>query len=592
MSAPEVVNLVQAALQQHLGGNVAQAEQMYRQALAQEPNQADGLHLLGVLLAQRSEFDAAVPLLKKAVAILPNIAEFHRHLADVYALTDRAAEALDGYRTAIRLDPRDVNALYGAARAAAATNQDGESANFLAAVVNLDPNNHSAWSDLGVVLTRQGNFSKAIEVLQRSLALNPNSGHALTAMSDALRQEGRIDQALEPARRGAESQPDNAWAQIAYGNVLQMLARFEEAAEYYKKAMVLEPNNFDAINNLALTLLKMGRPDEAMHWWERAAEKWPEDPNMKANRSLGLLTLGELERGFAEYESRFASQAFKGSLFPEKPRWNGEDVGGKVVLLNSEQGVGDTIQFVRYVPMLAQRGARILIVCPPEVKELLKTIRGAERVLSRGDEEPVFDLWFPMVSFPYVFKTTLDRVPADVPYLSADPARVARWRKRFAGESRLKVGIVWAGSPQHQNDRARSARLEDFAPLARIEGVRLYSLQKGQPTAALKQVPFEVTPLGDELSDFSETAAAIEALDLTISVDTSVVHLAGALARPVWTLLAYGPDFRWMLNREDTPWYPTMRLLRQPKLHDWTGLMVRVEAELRSKAAEHAEKTR
>jgi tetratricopeptide (TPR) repeat protein len=581
--------MVQTGLAHHLANQVEPAERLYRQVLAIEPSHPDALHLLGVLVAQRGEHQQALPMLQQAVALVPMIGEFHRHLADVYALLNRHAEAFDVYVKAIQLDPNDVLSLYAAARSAAQLGRDAQAAECLQRLTQLQPNSATTWADFGIVLTRLNQLPQSVEALQRSIAIE-STGHALTGLSDALRQLNRVDEATEPARRGAELQPEVAWAQIAYGNVLQVLARFDEAVDHYRKALAIEPGHFDAINNLGLTLLKMGQPVEALKTWDEAVEKHPDNANLRANRSLAILTLGNLARGFAEYESRFESLAFRSTPQPSKPRWRGEDVRGKTILLSSEQGLGDTIHFARYVPMIAQTGARVVIACPPEIKDLLLTVKGVAEVRSRGDADPQFDYWVPMASLPFHFKTTLENVPAEVPYLHADAARIEKWRSRLAGEGIFKVGIVWAGSPLHQNDRSRTCRLEQFFPLARIEGVRLFSLQKGPAAQAVLGAPAELklTALGDELRDFSDTAAVLEALDLLIAVDTSVVHLAGALGRPVWTLLAHGPDWRWLMEREDSPWYPTMRLIRQPKVHDWKSVFERLERELRA----HVEKSK
>ncbi len=575
--------MVQTGLAHHLANQIEPAERLYRQVLSIEPSHPDALHLLGVLVAQRGEHQQALPMLQQAVELAPMIGEFHRHLADVFALSNRHAEALEVYVNAIQRDPNDVLSLYAAARSAAQLGRDAQAAECLQRLTQLQPNNAAAWADFGIVLTRLNQLPPSVEALQRSIAIEP-TGHALTGLSDALRQLNRVDEALDPARRGAELQPEVAWAQIAYGNVLQVLARFDEAVDHYRKALAIEPGHFDAINNLGLTLLKMGRPHEALKTWDEAVRTYPDNANLRANRSLGILTLGDLARGFSEYESRFDSLAFRSTPQPTQPRWRGEDVRGKTILLSSEQGLGDTIHFARYVPRIAETGARVVIACPPEIRDLLLTVKGVAEVRTRGDADPQFDYWVPMASLPFHFKTTLENVPADVPYVHVEPVRVESWRNRLAGEDIFNVGIVWAGSPLHQNDRSRSCHLEQFFPLARIDGVRLFPLQKGPAAQAVAGAPanLNLTSLGDELNDFSDTAAVLGALDLLIAVDTSVVHLAGALGRPVWTLLAHGPDWRWMMEREDSPWYPTMRLFRQPKPHDWASVFEQLERELRA----------
>jgi hypothetical protein len=366
--------------------------------------------------------------------------------------------------------------------------------------------------------------------------------------------------------------------------------------------MQLDPSAFDPPSNLALTLLKMGRATEALAIYDQVCARWPNHPDALANRSLALLTLGQYERGFADYEARWRTRAIRQYQF-EQPRWDGSDPAGKTILLMNEQGLGDTLHFVRYAPLLAARGATMIVACGPELRPVIETVAGVAHVVSDkplrgevvtlGGDTPRWDCYAPLSSLPGLFKTTLETIPATVPYVTADPQRVARFRERLAGDDSVKVGIVWAGTAGHINDRARSTSLAAFAPLAGLAGVTFYSLQKGPPAAQASSPPpgMNLVALGDELNDFADTAALLESLDLLISVDTSVVHLAGAMARPVWTLLAAGPDWRWMLGRANSPWYPTMRLFRQPEPGAWPPVMERVAAELRSRDARHKENT-
>jgi hypothetical protein len=352
--------------------------------------------------------------------------------------------------------------------------------------------------------------------------------------------------------------------------------------------MELDPDNFDAHSNLALVLLKSGDATEALERYNQIIARWPQKRDSLANRSLALLMLGDFPRGFAEYEARWTPDALEAHRRVGRI-WDGSDPSGQTLLLASEQGYGDTIHFVRYAALLADRGARVVVACQPEVEPVVRTVPGVSQILRRGEPIDVkVDAILSLASLPRVMGTTLETIPANVPYVTADPQRVRAWRERLSADpAKLKVGIVWAGSGLHQNDRIRSCSLADLAPLSAVEGVRLYSLQKGAPAKQLESAPpgMNVTPLGDDLHDFGDSAALLDVLDLLISVDTSVVHLAGALARPVWTLLARGPDWRWMLGRDDSPWYPTMRLFRQTTLKDWKPVIDRVADELRAMVA-------
>ena len=337
----------------------------------------------------------------------------------------------------------------------------------------------------------------------------------------------------------------------------------------------------------ALQLHQSGQLDEAKKLYQQILQRWPGMRDAMANRSLALLMLGDFEKGFEDYEARWSPEAKETQRKVGKV-WDGSDPRGKTLLLVSEQGYGDTIQFVRYASILADRGAKIVVSCPVEVEALVRTVRGVTRVIHPN--EPVilqFDAFAPLASLPRIMKTRLETIPGDVPYMTAELHRVEHWRAKLADDPNFKVGIVWAGSSLHQNDRIRSCSLADFAPLGEVPGVTFYSLQKGAVAKELENPPpgMRIIPVGDDLKDFGDTAALLEVLDLLISVDTSPVHVAGALNRPVWTLLARGPDWRWMIEREDTPWYPSMRLFRQERYKEWGPVFRRAAGELRALVA-------
>jgi len=307
-------------------------------------------------------------------------------------------------------------------------------------------------------------------------------------------------------------------------------------------------------------------------------------PDGHWNLALALLVQGHFPEGWEEYEWRWKT---KGLLSPRQllpqPLWDGRPLAGRAILLHAEQGLGDTIQFIRYLPLVAQRGGRVIVECQPELQRLVQAMTPDIPVLARGQPLPDFAFQCPLLSLPKALGTTLATIPATVPYLHADAQNVQMWRDRLAGHgSALKVGLIWAGNPHHKNDRNRSVKLASLAPLAQVPGVQFYSLQKGAAAAQAKTPPpgMDLIDRTDDLQDFADTAAMIANLDLVIAVDTSVVHLAGALAKPVWTLLPYCPDWRWLLKRQDSPWYPTMRLFRQPEIGDWDSVIQQLAAAL------------
>jgi hypothetical protein len=306
----------------------------------------------------------------------------------------------------------------------------------------------------------------------------------------------------------------------------------------------------------------------------------PNDASSRLHLAFLLLLRGRFEEGWIEYEARWASEEAESQRRPlPHPRWQGEEIGDEILFIHAEQGLGDTLQFCRYLPEIA-RTRRVILEVPEQLFRLFQGFGGVEQVVCAGTVPPEFDRHSPLLSLPYIAQTNLDTIPADIPYLSADTEATAIWRGRLAALPGLKVGLVWAGGTKMQRDYERSIPLERFARLAGLEGVSFVSLQKGDAAAATPPAGLELHGWTDELTDFADTAALVEALDLVISVDTATLHLAGALGKPVWLLNRFIPDWRWLLNREDSPWYPTLRQFRQTKPGDWDDVMMRVRAAL------------
>ena len=592
MDLREALELLQSGINKHQAGDLAGAEANYRKVLAAHPNSHDGLHLLGVLAVQCGHAQAGEQLIRRAVALHPAVAEFHYHLGEALMAQKRPLEAAGSFLEAVRLAPDNAGYRSDAGGALLSAGRLPEAAEQLRRAAEQAPDDPLIVANYGYGLSRLGRVDEALAVLRRATELSPDHPAPWLQLGEVLWRQQRYDEALPAARRAVELAPRLVQALILLGNTLQTLAEFEEAAEVYRRAQAIEPNNFDAPSNLALTVLKMGQAKEALELYDQILQRWPDSMDAKANRSLAILTLGDFKRGWDEYEARWSGILKPEAHVASRPRWNRADPAGRTILLTTEQGLGDVIQFVRYATFVADRGAKAIVACAAELKPVVATVRGVSGVVTPNELMPSFDIYAPVASLPRIFGTTLETIPAAVPYVSADPQRMSAWRQRLAGDANVKVGLVWAGTPRHLNDRARSCRLGDFAPLAAVEGVTFYSLQKGPPAAQASDPPagMRLIPLDDELRDFADTAALLECLDLLISVDTSVVHLAGALARPVWTLLAKGPDWRWMLDRTDSPWYPTMRLFRQPRLRDWPAVMEAVAGELRQFVSQRKEK--
>lgn len=366
--------------------------------------------------------------------------------------------------------------------------------------------------------------------------------------------------------------------------------RLSEAEALYGRIINVRPDLAEIRVNLGVCLYAAARLDEAIDVFNQAIALDAGAASAWYNLAIIHLLQGDFSRGWQEHEWRWQ---VKGLSLPQhnftQPAWDGSDLSGRRILLFAEQGIGDAIQFARYVPLVAKRGGRVVLGCHPELVNLFKSIVGVEQVFTEGDPVPQFDVYYPLLSLPLIFKTTLETIPSNIPYLRADPSKVRRWRKLLDESFGIKVGLVWAGRLTHADDRNRSLKLNDFADLARATNASFINLQKGPAAAQVNEAPLGLKLLDrtDELKDFSDTAALVECLDLVIAVDTAVAHLAGAMGKPVWVLLPFLPDWRWMLGRDDSPWYPTLRLFRQPAIGDWKKPIDEIVRSLQSFTINH-----
>jgi tetratricopeptide (TPR) repeat protein len=498
------------AVQHHQAGRLRQAEQLYRQILAQWPEHAGATHLLGVLAHQVGRNDIAVDLIRRAIALNPNYAEAH--------------------------------------------------------------------SNLGVALQDKGQLDEAIAAYRQAIALNPNLPEAHISLGDALRGKGQLDEAIAACRQAIGLSPTHADAHYNLGNALKDKGQIDEAIAAYRQAIALRPDYAEAHNNLGAALAGKGHFEEAVVAYRQAIALNPNLPEVHHNISIALLALGHFAEGWEEFESRLQLPWLRLNRGFSQPQWDSSDPAGKTVLLFTEGGFGDALQFIRLVPQATARGGRWFLECQPELVTLLDKTPGVERIIPRGQPLPEFDMQIPLQSLPRVLKITLENIPNKVPYLNPPADRVERWAAKLAGETRLRVGLAWAGNQGAKGD-LRTRSIGVFAPLAAVEGVKFFSLQKGDGSEQPPPAGMNLADFSGELSDFADTAALVRNLDLVVTVDTSIAHLAGALARPVWVLIPFMADFRWLHKRTDSPWYPTMRLFRQATFGDWPSVISRnVEA--------------
>jgi tetratricopeptide (TPR) repeat protein len=642
----------QQAVARHQAGDLAAAAPLYRAVLAFDPAHADALHMLGALQLQRGDWVEALALFDRALALAPSaaihsnrgaalralgrleealashdeaarlapgLAPIHANRAEVLLALGRHAEVVEScdQALALRADHADTWARRGLALQILDRQQEALAS--YDQVLSLRPGDASAWLNRGVALQALGRSAEAIESYDRAMALEPsarahvNKGNALYALERHAEAVASFDaaigmgldeasmwftrgNALQPLERHADAlasydralalQPDYVEAWNNRGNALRALTRYDDAIASYDHALALRPDSRQARVNKGNVLQIVNRHDTALPCYDAVLAAEPDHVDAHWNGALCRLALGDFAAGWREFEWRF-------ELMPrrdyEAPLRLGQDFApGTTILLHAEQGFGDTLQFCRYAPLLAARGARVVMEVQPPLKRLMATLEGVTLVAAQGEATGDFDLHCPLMSLPLAFGTTPETIPASVPYLWADPDAAARWRARLDGLPGLKVGLVWAGNPRSFNwvaaetDRRRSIALVRYAPLASVPGVTLVSLQKDAAGDQVRDAPagMVIHDWTRELEDFADTAALVAGLDLVIGVDTSVVHVAGALGKPVWILNRHGACWRWFRNRNDTPWYPTARLFHQPSPGDWDSVIAEVRAAL------------
>ena len=422
-----------------------------------------------------------------------------------------------------------------------------------------------------------GDVDGAIRLYRRAIELDPAASDAYNNLANLLAGQEKVLAAVVCLRRASLLAPNSSTIFANLGTYLRHLGRFDEASHALARALELGPESPAVIHRFGLLLEDLGEGERALPYYDRAIEREPHHVEMRWTRAIAQLRHGDFGRGFAGYEIRFQRAETRLGYFTMPP-WRGESLSGKTILVHTEQGFGDTIQFIRFIPMLAARGARVLFSCPPEMMRLMAGFPGIAMNLVHGAEMPgMVDFHLPILSLPHRLGITLETLPREVPYL-APPASCAGPPVPRSPGTKLAVGIAWAGNPKHMNDANRSMPLDHFFALTDVEGVELYSLQKGARAVDLASTGFDALArdLDPGIADFADLAAAMRGLDLIVSIDSAPVHLAGALGMPVFVLVPLRSDWRWMRGRDDNPWYPTLRVFRQRSLGDWAGVMERV----------------
>ncbi|MBP0591372.1 tetratricopeptide repeat protein [Paraburkholderia sp. LEh10] len=545
----------QAAFDAHIAGRLDEAERGYREVLEHDPHHVDALHLLGVVLSVRGVWIEAEALIRHAIALRES-AHFLANLADLLMRRQRRQEAEAACRRAIEIDAGCGLAHFHLAEALAGRQQVREAESEYRRAIELEPRLLAARNNLGTLLMQENRQDDAIAIYHETLEIDGAYIHALYNLGMAQLRSVRLAQAEAAFRRALGIQPDHRDALHNLATTLKLAGRYDEAEALYRQTLALAPDFADARFNLGILLLTQGRFDEG--WLHAEARYAPQRPRKDTPAPSGT------------------------------PQWHGESLDGKSLVLWHEQGYGDCVQFARYAPLLKACGVRHLtLMCPQPLRPLIETLDGVDAVKTHSGTVEPHDYWAYPLSLPLHFGTTLDTIPAALPYLHAPPDRIERWRARLGARPGLKVGLVWKGFADNQHDATRSLPgLTPLAPLWSVAGATFFSLQKGQGEAEAMAPPAgqSVVHLGSAIEDFGDTAAIIAQLDLVISVDTAAAHVAGALGKPCWLMLPYDwTDWRWLRGREDSPWYPrVMRLFRQSASRDWTEVAERMAKALRA----------
>ncbi len=688
----DLADMLRRATTYHQRGQLSEAEALYRQVLAIQPNNFDALHLCGVLMHQRGQpaealsliaralktnarsaaahsnygivlavlerhedalksYDRAIALkpdyaealnnrgnalralqrtqdalasFERAIAVLPGYAEALNNRGNALVELGRTEDALASYERALERQPGYADALVNSGKCLIALKRGDEALASFERALSYQPRHAAALKERGHLLRDRKQLTEALTSLDRALALAPDDAEGHLGRALVLRDLKRFNEALVACDRALALKPNYVEAVVARGNVFHEMRSFSDAIKEYDRAVAMRPDFAQAYGNRANALVELNRPaealvdydraiadkpyasalvnrglalnyldrpNEALENFDRAIALEPRLPQGHWNKALLCLALGDFERGWGDYEWRWRGAT---ELVPRgftQPQWRGEDLTGKTILLHAEQGFGDSIQFARYLPMVKAKGARVILEVPESLQPLIGDLTRGVTMITRGGELPAFDLHCPLMSLPLAFGTTLASIPASAPYLHAPAGRIDVWRTRLSSTAKPRVGLVWSGRPDHKNDHNRSIALSRLEPLLSVAGVAFISLQREYREADLPMLErLPVLRLDQALTDFADTAAVIGELDLVITVDTAVAHLAGAMAKPLWVLLSHIQDWRWMRGRVDSPWYPTARLFRQPQIGDWDTVIAHVARELAAfaKAADTA----
>jgi len=577
--------LFDLAIEQHQAGELEPARALYRRILNANPGQVNARYLLGTVLLQLGEYSEAAAELEPLLRERQEIPDLHNNLGIAYHALERWDEAAGAFRKAIQLKTNYQQAHFNLAMLLEERGDLSGAEHYYRQASELDLNDPQCLFNLGHVLKCLERWEDAEDAYLRLSGLTPDNLDVLINLGYVQVRQDRLDPAIETFHRILLQAPDYAEVHNNLSYIYERMGMLEEAIESARKAIQLKPFFPEGFNNLGTAYRTSGMIEEAIDAFDAAVRLQPEFPLARFNLGTSQLLNGDFQNGWEGYEHRgsLVREPFKS----DRPRWNGEGIRGKRLLICSDQGYGDAIQFLRYLPRLkAVTGGEIMFLTPAPLARLLAGFPGIDRFAVEGETLPEFDYWVPLMSLPGFLKLDLSNLKTSPePYLSVSDELVEFWKSMLPEWSRglFKVGVVWQGNPQQSRDRLRSCPLTTFSRIFDVEGVAIISLQReGAGLAQLEsaELPGRMVEWGSRFGDFADAAAAVKNVDLVVSVDTAMCHLAGALGVPTWTLLASSADWRWFRGGIDSPWYPTMRLFRQPEWGDWEGLLGEVRERL------------
>jgi tetratricopeptide (TPR) repeat protein len=579
---PENVNVINLlAINAHNLKKYKTAAKLYLIANKISPNNPIILNNQGSILRLQGDINGAIAAYQQAITAAPQQMEARFNLARLYEDTAQPMKAIECYEKILLLDSNNIQALLRSGNLLQRLQQERVAIKAYKKILVLQPNNVAALLALAICLQSMELHHEAIGYYQKILALQPDNAQAYVNLGVAYKKIEAYDEAIECYHKALKLSPNIDYIYTNLANALSSANRREEALDYYNKALSLNSNSAEAYNGLGYAQHCLADYHDADINFNKALALNAQHVDAHFNKALNYLIQGNLQAGWEEYEWRMRKPEMAPMINKiPYPLWDGSPLDGRTLIVFAEQGFGDNIQFIRYLPLIEKHGGKVIFSTRPELYRLFEQIPGIDTLTNRGELVADVDCYLPLLSMPRLFNTTLETIPNDVPYLHAYENDIASFKNIFKSKkAKINVGMCWTGSPTHKNTQNRSCQVTDFLPLLELNDFRFYSLQKTLDAAALPS-DLPLIDLSSQLTDFAMTAAAIANLDLVITVDTSVAHLAGAMGKPVWNLLSFSNDWRWMRDRSDSPWYPTMRLYRQPTLNDWDSIFTQVKHDL------------